>query len=93
MAKFVSKEDDNYVLVNKNDGSLKKYVHRFKVTTDQFIMIYLHSIPNMMKLEGSHMKFLMCCWYYSDYSLNRPEGNTFTNNDDFKKYIQNEMGL
>ena len=93
MGKYISYIDKDYKKVDKRTGEMVELVHHRRITTEQFIMVYMQLVPDMMKLECGQMKFLMGCWCYSDYSINRPEGNTFINNEDFKRYLREDMEL
>ena len=43
-------------------------------------MIFLLNIQDAFKLEGQHLKILMCCWKYSSFNPSSPEGNRVANN-------------
>jgi len=62
-----------------------------KVSVDEFIMVFFSSYPELLKLQGTHLKVLMCCWKYSSYNAeSEEEGNIIHNNASFKKHCREE---
>lgn len=80
-------------VVNTDTGEIISGVATTKVESiDEFIMIFLVNIQDAFKLEGQHLKILMCCWKYSTFNPQSPEGNRITNNQALKQKIR-ESGL
>ena len=89
--KYITKENENYALLDKQTGELLKYNQVQKVTLDEFIMVFFSCYPNVFKLEGNQLKLLMCIWKYSSLN-NDNQGNLFYNTAVFKQYVR-DYGL
>ena len=85
--KYITKENENYALLDKQTGELLKYNQVQKVTLDEFIMVFFSCYPNVFKLEGNQLKLLMCIWKYSSLN-NDNQGNLFYNTAVFKQYVR-----
>ena len=91
--KYVSEKSDAYQLVDIHTGELLDYNQIKRVTIEEFIMVYLASIPDMFVLTGHQIKLMMAIWRLSCYNKALHEdGNIFLNDPDSKRAIR-EMGL
>lgn len=90
---YIQQKHPELSVVNTETGEIISGVATTKVETiDEFIMIFLLNIQDAFKLEGQHLKILMCCWKYSSFNPSSPEGNRVTNNQALKNKIR-ESGL
>lgn len=91
--KIVSQKSDDFLLVDKNTGELRDYYQTKKVPIEEFIMVYLASIPEMFVLQGQHLKLLMAIWRLSSFNqILCEDGNIFINDQSTKEAIK-RMGL
>lgn len=88
MKAFVTETDPDYALVDKHTGEIKNFKRTRVVNVDEFIMFFFNSIPELVGLEGLHLKILMCCWKASSYNNVETEGNIVNNNKLLKDYIR-----
>lgn len=88
MKAFVTETDPDYALVDKHTGEIKNFKRTIVVNVDEFIMFFFNSIPELVGLEGLHLKILMCCWKASSYNNVETEGNIVNNNKLLKDYIR-----
>ena len=88
MKAFVTEIDPDYALVDKHTGEIKNFKRTRVVNVDEFIMFFFNSIPELVGLEGLHLKILMCCWKASSYNNVETEGNIVNNNKLLKDYIR-----
>lgn len=88
MNAFVTETDPDYALVDKHTGEIKNFKRTRVVNVDEFIMFFFNSIPELVGLEGLHLKILMCCWKASSYNNVETEGNIVNNNKLLKDYIR-----
>lgn len=91
--KIVSQKSDDFLLVDKHTGELRDYYQTKKVPIEEFIMVYLASIPEMFVLQGQHLKLLMAIWRLSSFNQTLCEdGNIFINDQSTKEAIK-RLGL
>lgn len=91
--KFITVKSEDYSLMDNHTGEILDYNQVKKVNIDDFIMIYLSSIPETMALSGQVLKVFMCCWKLSSFNpSDSEEGNVIVNNKSFKRRIR-ECGL
>lgn len=91
--KFITEKSEDFKLVDVHTGDLLDYNQTKKVPIEDFIMVYLASIPEMFALQGQQLKLLMAIWRLS--SFNKAwceEGNIFLNDQSTKEAIR-RMGL
>lgn len=87
--KFENVPVKNKLVLNELTGELTSFTQVRKVSYDEFILVFLKTIPDMMNLEGNQLKLLMLIWKRSSFNdLNEMDGNTFTNNTLFKEYVR-----
>jgi hypothetical protein len=80
----------NKLILDELTGEIKTFSQVRKVNYDDFILVFLKTIPDMMNLEGNQLKLLMLVWKRSSFNAeNETEGNIFTNNVLFKEYVRN----
>lgn len=91
MAKIYTQvQQPKLATVNTETGEIISGVATIKVSTvDEFIMVFLNSLPEVFNLEGQQLKVLMCCWKYSSFNPTTPEGNRISNTIAFKDYVRN----
>lgn len=86
MEAFVTEKSKDYSLLDNNTGEILDYRKTRKVSIEDFMMVYLASYSDMLKLTGMQMKVLMCCWRYSAFNdRNCNSGNLIYNNGLFKE--------
>jgi hypothetical protein len=91
--KYITETSDGYALLDKYTGEVLEYKQVKKVNVDEFIKVYLASIPEMFSLPGQQLKILMAIWKVSSFNeMWETEGNIFLNDKDFKMSIR-KMGL
>ncbi len=91
--KYITEKNKDYKLVDVHTGELLDYNQTKKIPIEDFIMVYLASIPEMFSLQGQQLKLLMAIWRLS--SFNKAwceEGNIFLNDQSTKEAIR-RMGL
>lgn len=91
--KYITEKSEDYKLVDVHTGELLDYNQTKKVPIEDFIMVYLASIPEMFALQGQQLKLLMAIWRLS--SFNKAwceEGNIFLNDKSTKEAIR-RLGL
>lgn len=91
--KYITEKSEDYKLVDVHTGELLDYNQTKKIPIEDFIMVYLASIPEMFALQGQQLKLLMAIWRLS--SFNKAwceEGNIFLNDRSTKDAIR-RMGL
>ena len=91
--KYTTEKNEDYKLVDVHTGELLNYNQTKKIPIEDFIMVYLASIPEMFSLQGQQLKLLMAIWRLS--SFNKAwceEGNIFLNDQSTKEAIR-RMGL
>lgn len=78
-------------VVNTATGELVSGVADIKCNSiDEFIMCFMASIPQVVKLDGNTMRVLMWCWKFSSFNPSIPEANIITNDKAFKDKIRQE---
>ena len=91
MERYITETSDQYSLLDKATGEILEYRQTKKVSMEEFIMIFFSSFPELFKLQGVHLKILLCCWKYSSYDAdNVKEGNVFHNNSSFKGFCRQD---
>lgn len=91
MAKYVTETSEAYSLLDNNTGEILEYKETRKVSLDEFIMVFFNSCPELMKLSGTELKILICCWKLSSFNpVNETEGNIVHNNQSLKKYCKDQ---
>lgn len=89
MKKYTTEINEDYALLDKSTGEILEYKQTKKVSMDEFILVFLHSIPEICKLEGNAIKLLICLWKISSFNpYNTEEGNLFYNNTFFKSQVR-----
>ena len=91
--KYITEKSEDFKIVDVHTGELLDYNLTRKVPIEEFIMVYLASIPEMFSLQGQQLKLLMAIWRLS--SFNKAwckEGNIFLNDQSTKDAIR-QMGL
>jgi len=89
---YVTTKSEDYSLVDKHTGELLDFNMTKKVSIDEFIMVFFSCMPQIMKLKGSYLKVLICCWKFSSFNpVSTTAGNTITNNERFKAYVKTCM--
>lgn len=88
MGKYITQTNPNLCILDKNTGEIIDYKETKKVNLDTYIMCYFCSIPELMELQGSELKFLMCLWKLSTCNWVKPEFNMITNNKMLYKSLQ-----
>ena len=87
--KYITEKSEDYSLVDKHTGELLDYCYTKKVSIDEFIMVFFTCVPQVMKLNGTQLKVLMCCWKHSSFNpMGETEGNVVNNNASFKNYVR-----
>lgn len=87
--KYYTDIDPNHALVDKNTGEIEDLKIKRLINLDEFIMIFLTSIPELMDLQGTELKVLLCCWKESTFNPANNEPNIVTNNKALKEKIRN----
>lgn len=91
MAKYVTETSNAFELVDKATGELLKYKQTRKIDIDEFIMVFVSSCPRLLKLNGLHLKVLICCWKYSTFNpKNDKTGNVVFTGTGFKEFCAEE---
>lgn len=91
--KYLTEINPGYSLVDNATGELKEFKQVRKIKQDDFIMVFLSSIPKFYKMEGGQIKMMMSLWKLSSFNAaNTKEGNIITNDLYTKTQIRN-MGL
>lgn len=89
--KYETITNDGYSLVDNMTGEIKEFKQVKKVSKQDFMLVFLYSIPEMCKLDGNHLKILMLCWKYSSFNpVNSEEGNIIHNDRFFKDAIKKD---
>lgn len=80
-------------VVNTATGEVVSGVASVKCSTiEEFIMCFMSSIPQVVKLDGNTIRVLMWCWKFSTFNPSIPEANMITNDKAFKEKIRQEGG-
>lgn len=80
-------------VVNNATGEIISGVANVKCDSiDEFIMCFMASIPEIVKLNGNTIRVLMWCWKFSSFNPSIPEANSITNDKAFKDKIRQEGG-
>lgn len=80
-------------VVNDTTGEIISGIANIKChSVDEFIMYFLTSIPQIVKLDGNTIRVLMWCWKFSSFNSNFPEANIIHNDQNFKNKIRQEGG-
>lgn len=91
--KYETVTNDGYSLVDNMTGEIKEFKQVRKVSYDDFILVFLQTMPEMYKLNGNQLKILMCCWRQSTFNpRTEAEGNMVYNNAAFKEAVR-QSGL
>lgn len=92
---FESYIDPEYRLkINPETGKVADNKVIRRITKEEFIMVFLRTIPDMFKLQGLELKILMIVWMYSRYNpANSFDGNIFENNYFLKKEIKDKFDI
>lgn len=91
--KYITEKSENYKLVDVHTGELLDYNMVKKVPIQDFIMVYLASIPELFALQGKQLKLLMAIWRLSSFNKAWCEdGNIFLNDQSTKDAIR-RLGL
>jgi hypothetical protein len=78
-------------VVNTVTGEIVSAVAEVKCSSvDEFIMCFMSSIPQVVKLDGNTIRVLMWCWKFSSFNPNIPEANVINNDKAFKEKIRQE---
>ena len=93
ITKYVTEISSGYSLVDNTTGELKEFKQIRQIKQDEFIMVFLSTIPQFYKLNGNQLKFMMSLWKLSSFNaVNTQEGNIIINDLDTKNKIRN-MGF
>ena len=80
-------------VVNTSTGEIVSGVAEVKCSSiDEFIMCFMSSIPQVVKLDGNTIRVLMWCWKFSSFNPSIPEANVINNDKAFKDSIRREGG-
>lgn len=87
--KYESVPVKNKLIIDELTGEIENFSQVRKVSYDEFILVFLKTIPDMMDLEGNQLKLLMIIWKYSTFNpINQTEGNIIINNASFKENVR-----
>lgn len=93
MKQFITEKSQDKAIVDITTGELTDLHITREVNTDDFIMLFLKSFPQMMDLTGNQLKLLIICWRSCTLNPNNTtEGNIVNNNPYFKNIVR-ESGL
>lgn len=91
--KYITEKSNDYKLIDVHTEELLDYNQTKKILIEDFIMVYLASIPEMFCLQGQQLKLLMAIWRLSSFNKAWCEdGNIFLNDQSTKEAIR-KMGL
>lgn len=91
--KYTTETNENYSLLDNQTGEIKELKITRRVTQEEFIMVFLKTIPELWNLEGNQLKLLMYCWLDSSFNkIEDNEGNIIRNDILFKNKVR-QMGL
>lgn len=89
MAEYITVNDDDKLKINKDTGELEAAQKVVKVDTSAYVMFFLQTIPEFIKLTGNQMRLLSVIWYSSTYNPDgQLDGNLFTNGPLFKQQVR-----
>lgn len=91
--KYITEKSEDYKLVNVHTGELLDYNYVKKIPIDDFIMVYLATLPNLFCLSGQHIKILMTLWKISSYNKAWCEDGNIFLNDKYTKEAIRATGL
>jgi hypothetical protein len=90
---FTTVTNPELSVVNTATGEIVSGVAEVKCSTlDEFIMCFMSSIPQMVRLDGNTIRVLMWCWKFSSFNPSIPEANAVTNDQAFKDKVRQEGG-
>ena len=90
---FITETHTQYLLVDKHTGEVKDYKVVKLLKTDEFIMMFFESIPEVCAIKSAiEIKVLMGCFILSSYNPNFPEANRFSNSITFKRKLVEIVG-
>lgn len=93
MKKYITQKVDGYSVIDEFTGELLEYKQTKVITQEEFILFFLTTIPDFIKLEGNQMKLLVVLWKISSFNtFNSSEGNIIHNSRSTKNAIR-DMGL
>lgn len=76
-------------VVNNTTGEIISAVTTVKCSSvDEFMMCFLTSISQIVRLDGNTIRVLMWCWKFSSFNPNLPEANIIHNDQTFKQKIR-----
>lgn len=87
---YISKKLDGFNILDKTTGELLDYRVVKKVNLEEFIMIFLSSIPEVVKLDGRLLKVLAISWMESGFG-DAERGNIIHNNMSFKETVRKHI--
>lgn len=91
--KYETVTHDGYSIVDNWTGEVHEFKQVKKVSYDEFILVFLSTIPELMHLKGNQLKILMLIWKYSSFNpRGETRGNIFVNDTDFKNAVR-DSGL
>lgn len=77
--------------INPETGKVANNKIIRKITKEEFIMVFLKTIPDLFCLQGNELKLLMLLWQYSRYNAEYDtQGNIFSNDTLFKNWVRNK---
>ena len=86
---FYQKTVDNKMVVDMSTGELKEFKQRKVLKQEDFILVFLSTLPHFFKLKGNHIKFIMALWKISSFNPEfEQEGNIIINDRDTKEKIR-----
>lgn len=93
MDAIVIEKSRDYSLLDMHTGEILEYRKARKVSVDEFMMVYLSSYSEVLKLTGMQMKVLWCCWRYSTFNDKNCSMGNIVHNDSFFKENCKKDGL
>lgn len=93
MKKYFNITRDGYSILDENTGELLEYKQVKHVTQEEFIMVFLLTVPEFIKLPGNMMRLLVVLWKLSTFnSRGEADGNVVYNDISTKEAIR-ALGL
>lgn len=91
--RYYTETSDTKCVLDLETGEMTALTQTRVVKQDDFIMVFLSTIPDFFKLNGSQIKFLMALWKLSSFNVKYTDkGNIVNNNNGTKERIR-EMGI
>ena len=88
-SKYETITNEGYSLVDNYTGEIKEFKQTRKVNYEEFLLVFLSTIPEMYQLNGGQLKILIACWKFSSFNPQcTQEGNIICNNQTFKNSVR-----